>query len=69
MFRSLPKRAVITWLLDLLGPPPPYPRRHFSKNWYARVHHRAPPGRGGAGRYRKPVASRARLGGRPDRAG
>jgi hypothetical protein len=32
MFRSLPKRAVLSWLLHRLGPPPPPPRRHFSKS-------------------------------------
>jgi hypothetical protein len=34
MFRSLPKRAMIPWLMGLLGPPPPPPRSYFSKSWY-----------------------------------
>jgi hypothetical protein len=31
MFRSLPKRALLSWLLGVLGPPAPPPRRYFSK--------------------------------------
>jgi hypothetical protein len=46
MFRSMPKRAVIDWLVSLLGPPPPPPRCYFSRQreWYA--HHPAVVGRG-----------------------
>ena len=49
MFRSLPKRTVIGWLLSLLGPPAPPPRRHFSKHWDQRVRHPGAAGRGMAG--------------------
>ena len=52
MFRSLPKRAVITRLLDLLGPPPPPPRRYFAKSWEERAHSRAMADRAVVGRHR-----------------
>jgi hypothetical protein len=45
MFRSPPKRAVIAWLVGLLGPAPPPPRRYFSKSWNERVRRPADFGR------------------------
>jgi crotonobetainyl-CoA:carnitine CoA-transferase CaiB-like acyl-CoA transferase len=41
MFRSLPKRTVITWLLGRLGPPPRPPRRHFGTMQQERARRRA----------------------------
>jgi hypothetical protein len=51
MFRSLPKRALLSWLLGRLGPPPPPPRRHFGKSWDS-PHHKVRHGHGQwAGRH------------------
>ena len=52
MPRSAPKRALLSWLLRRLGPPPPTPRGHFSKSWSYGARHRAITGRGSAGRHR-----------------
>jgi hypothetical protein len=52
MSRSSPKRALLSWLLRRLGPPPLPPRRYFSKSWSYDAHHRAVTGHGGAGRHR-----------------
>jgi hypothetical protein len=39
MFRSLPKGAVVAWVLRRLGPPPSPPRRHFTKEFQRRASH------------------------------
>ncbi len=52
MPRSAPKRALLSWLLRRLGPPPPTTRGHFSKSWSYDARHRAIAGRGSAGRHR-----------------
>jgi hypothetical protein len=33
MFGFSADRPMFSWLLHRLGPPPPSPRRHFSKSW------------------------------------
>ena len=58
MFRFLPKRAVLAWLLDRFGPAPAPPRRHFSKNHSHNAHHRAAAGRGRAAHRRRVRARR-----------
>lgn len=35
MFGFSAERPMYSWLLNHLGPPPPAPRRHFSKSWEA----------------------------------
>jgi hypothetical protein len=57
MFRSLPKRSVLAWLLDRFGPPPAPPRRHFSKYRNHNAHHRAAASHGRAG-HRNRVRAR-----------
>jgi hypothetical protein len=40
MFRSVPKRAVLAWLIRRLGPPPAPPRRYFTKSAHRGAYHR-----------------------------
>jgi hypothetical protein len=67
MFHSLPRRAVMAWLVAVLGPPPPPPRRYFSKEWDKRARHPAAVGRGGAGSHRETrrLLTQARRASRP----
>ena len=46
MSRGTRKRPLLAWLADLLGPPPPEPRRYFTKSaLHRRPAHGAGPGR------------------------
>ena len=64
MFRSVPNRAVLDWLLGRLGPPP-HPRRYFSRIWDQRARpaaaadarDRAVVGHDGGGCHRETSAS------------